>query len=381
MAPGPGLVNLANALTVLRLMIVPVFVAFLVAGGTGWRVAAFFAFGIASLTDLLDGELARRRRLITDFGKIADPIADKALTGSALITLSALGELSWWATGVIMAREVGVTALRFWVIRRGVIPASRGGKIKTVLQLVAIGLYILPVHVGLVRPVVLALAVAVTLITGADYVARAVRLRRAVPAQLTASMHAAAGGPPPGAVRPAGPQAGPPRTMAGDQATADELAAKAIGLLIASGHTVATAESLTGGLVAAALTTVPGASAVFRGGVVAYSAELKTTLLAVPGELLDRHGTVHADVALAMAAGARERLGAWAGLATTGVAGPDPVDGQQPGIVHIAVDSPQGAVHQPLRLSGDRAQIRQQTVSAALTLLIGALQEDGPTGR
>lgn len=177
----PGLVNVANALTVLRLGIVPVFVLLLVEGGAGWRIAAFVAFGVASLTDLLDGELARRRGLITDFGKIADPIADKALTGSALVTLSFLGELPWWVTSVILFRELAVTALRFWVIRRGVIAASRGGKIKTLLQVIAIGLYILPGPSGIERGLVMAAAVAVTLATGADYAARAMRLRRAVP--------------------------------------------------------------------------------------------------------------------------------------------------------------------------------------------------------
>src|SRR6266568_4460115 len=101
-------------------------------------------------------QLARRRGMITDFGKIADPIADKALTGSALITLSALGDLPWWVTGVILVREVGVTVLRFWVIRHGVIAASRGGKIKTVLQIVAIGLYILPVDVTWLRSAAMA---------------------------------------------------------------------------------------------------------------------------------------------------------------------------------------------------------------------------------
>jgi len=175
---GPGLINLANGLTVLRLVLVPVFVALLVADSTSSRIAAFVVFGVASFTDLLDGELARRHGWITDFGKIADPIADKALTGSALVTLSALGALSWWVTGIIMVREVGVTLLRFWVIRRGVIPASRGGKVKTVLQIVAIGLYILPVDLGLVRGVVMLAAVVVTLITGADYVVRAIQLRR-----------------------------------------------------------------------------------------------------------------------------------------------------------------------------------------------------------
>jgi CDP-diacylglycerol---glycerol-3-phosphate 3-phosphatidyltransferase len=173
-------VNIANGLTVLRLVLVPVFVWFLVEGGTGGRTIAFVAFAVASVTDLLDGELARRRSLITDFGKIADPIADKALTGSALITLSYLGELPWWVTIVIVVRELAVTGLRFWVIRRGVIAASRGGKAKTLLQVIAISLYILPWHVGLTREIFMAAAVIVTLVTGFDYTARAIRLRRAV---------------------------------------------------------------------------------------------------------------------------------------------------------------------------------------------------------
>jgi len=176
----PGLVNVANALTVGRLALVPVFVYFLVTGGTGDRVIAFVAFAVASVTDLLDGELARRRGLITDFGKIADPIADKALTGSALITLSILGELSWWVTCVIVVRELAVTGLRFWVIRHGVIAASRGGKLKTMLQIIAISLYVLPWHAVLFQEIVMAAALVVTVVTGADYTARAIRLRRAV---------------------------------------------------------------------------------------------------------------------------------------------------------------------------------------------------------
>ena len=179
--PPPGLVNIANALTVLRLALVPVFVLFLLAGGPGWRTAAFVAFAIASITDILDGELARRRSLITDFGKIADPIADKALTGSALVTLSVLGQLPWWITAIILFLELGVTGLRFWVIRRGVIAASRGGKVKTLLQVIAISLYVLPGDLGAAREVVMAAALVVTVITGGDYVARAVRLHRAVP--------------------------------------------------------------------------------------------------------------------------------------------------------------------------------------------------------
>jgi CDP-diacylglycerol--glycerol-3-phosphate 3-phosphatidyltransferase len=176
--PQPGLVNLANALTVIRLGLVPVVVACLLAGGTAWRVAAFVAFGAASVTDLLDGRIARSRGLITDFGKIADPIADKALTGAALVTLSYLGWLPWWVTIVILAREVAVTGLRFWVIRYGVIAASRGGKLKTLLQVLAISLYMLPGVPQWLRVVVMAAAVLVTLVTGADYAIRAARLRR-----------------------------------------------------------------------------------------------------------------------------------------------------------------------------------------------------------
>jgi CDP-diacylglycerol--glycerol-3-phosphate 3-phosphatidyltransferase len=178
---GPGLLNVANFLTVIRILLVPVFVVFLTMGGTGWRLAALAVFCVASLTDFVDGRLARSRGLVTDFGKIADPIADKALTGAALITLSALGELPYWVTGLILLREVGITVMRFIVIRRGVIAASQGGKLKTLLQIAAICLYILPAsaHVpSALKIVVMAAALVVTLVTGADYVVRAVRLGR-----------------------------------------------------------------------------------------------------------------------------------------------------------------------------------------------------------
>ncbi len=178
-----GLWNIANELTMLRLLLVPVFAVVLLHSGghlVGWRWAAWGVFAVASATDLLDGDLARRRGLVTTFGKVADPIADKALMGMALIGLSALGDLPWWVTEVVLAREIGVTLLRFWVIRHGVIPASRGGKLKTLLQGVGIGLYVLPLSGGWrdASAVVLAVAVVVTLITGADYVAKAVTLRR-----------------------------------------------------------------------------------------------------------------------------------------------------------------------------------------------------------
>jgi CDP-diacylglycerol---glycerol-3-phosphate 3-phosphatidyltransferase len=176
--------NVANALTLLRLLLVPVFGwALLQEDGTdtGWRISAFAVFAVASLTDRLDGELARKWGQVTEVGKLADPIADKALTGTALVGLSALDLLPWWVTTVILVREGGITLLRFWVIRHGVIPASRGGKYKTFLQSVAIGLYLLPLQDSLatVAAWVMGAAVVLTVVTGVDYVHRALALRRA----------------------------------------------------------------------------------------------------------------------------------------------------------------------------------------------------------
>ena len=178
----PSVWNAANAMTGLRLVLVPVFAWLLLeehGEDTTLRLAAFGVFVAAALTDKADGELARRRGLVTDFGKVADPIADKALVGTALVGLCVLGELAWWVAVVILVRELGITLLRFWVIRYGVIAASRGGKAKTLLQTVAIAMYILPLGgvLHLVAMVVMGAAVVLTVVTGADYVVRAIRLR------------------------------------------------------------------------------------------------------------------------------------------------------------------------------------------------------------
>ena len=179
----PPLLNLANLLTALRLVLVPVFVVTMVAArdeSTVWRLVAATLFAAASITDFYDGKIARARDLVTPFGAVADPIADKALTGAALLGLSALDLLPWWVTVVIIVREVGVTALRFWVIRHGVIAASRGGKLKTLLQVMAIIWYLLPLTglAALPGRIVMGAAVIVTVVTGGDYVLRALRLRR-----------------------------------------------------------------------------------------------------------------------------------------------------------------------------------------------------------
>ena len=182
-----GTVNIANGLTVLRLVLVPVFLVSLAAHGghdRDWRIASAAIFVVAGVTDSFDGQLARARGLVTPFGTLADPIADKALTGAAFIGLSVLGDLPWWVSAVVLTREFGVTALRLVVIRHGIIPASRGGKAKTLLQGLALMLYLLPVTGPLagLRAILMTAAVVVTVVTGVDYVGRAATLRSSKPA-------------------------------------------------------------------------------------------------------------------------------------------------------------------------------------------------------
>ena len=185
--------NVPNALTTLRIVMVPFFAwALLYDDGQSvlWRVVAYVIFAAAMVTDKIDGDLARKHNLITNFGKIADPIADKALTGMAFVGLSLIGELWWWVTIVVLVREWGITALRFWVIRHGVMAAGRGGKLKTLLQTFALGLLILPLRllegpwdtIGTalwwVACALMAAAVTVTVVTGIDYVVKALAVRR-----------------------------------------------------------------------------------------------------------------------------------------------------------------------------------------------------------
>ena len=178
------IVNLPNALTLLRVLFVPLIAWLLWQSADGDEVsrdAAALLFVVAALTDLADGAIARRYGLITTFGKIADPIADKALTGVALIGLSLLGQLPWWVTVVILVREVGVTLLRFWVLEHGVIPASRGGKAKTLVQTIAIAMYLADLPWAwwdVTRMLVMGVALVLTVVTGVDYAVRAWMLRR-----------------------------------------------------------------------------------------------------------------------------------------------------------------------------------------------------------
>jgi CDP-diacylglycerol---glycerol-3-phosphate 3-phosphatidyltransferase len=187
--------NVPNALTALRILMVPFFgYALLVDDGQSpqWRWVAFGLFCLAMITDKVDGDLARKHDLITDFGKIADPIADKALTGMAFVALSLIGELWWWVTVVVLLREWGITLMRVWLVRTGVVlPAGRGGKWKTVAQTVALALLVAPLLLldgawGTVGELVwgvgvaaMAVAVALTVLTGLDYVRDTLRARGA----------------------------------------------------------------------------------------------------------------------------------------------------------------------------------------------------------
>ncbi len=186
----PSNLNIANALTVLRIVGVPVFGWLLLTEGgddVGFRLWAFVAFILLMITDRIDGDIARSRGLVTNFGKLADPIADKALTGMAFVGLSIIGVLWWWVTIVLLVREFGITVVLFVVKKYGVMPASQGGRIKTTFQAVAIGGYLLPLEIWdnsfsqvlrWATHVTMAAALAISVVTAVQYVRDSVVMRR-----------------------------------------------------------------------------------------------------------------------------------------------------------------------------------------------------------
>ena len=176
---------LPNALTVLRLVLVPVFLVLLFwhPDQFSWRLGATFAFAVAILTDLFDGKIARRYNLVSDFGKLWDPIADKALTGMAFVGLSILSELPWWITIIILVREWGITVLRWAIMKYGVMAANRGGKLKTVMQSVALimflpGLQFMPAVWDWIAWAAMILCFVLTVLTGLDYLREASKMRQ-----------------------------------------------------------------------------------------------------------------------------------------------------------------------------------------------------------
>ena len=173
-------INLPNALTIFRILALP-FCAYALFKNGGdddsWRIIAFTLFFIVCLSYILDGKIARSRNQITEFGKLLDPIADKAMLATASIGASILGMLSWWVTAIFLIREVAVTILRFAVIKKGVIPASKGAKVKTFFQSFGVGFYILPLpsYLNLPRDIFMAVAIYLTISTGVTYFRKALK--------------------------------------------------------------------------------------------------------------------------------------------------------------------------------------------------------------
>ena len=342
--------NIPNALTISRLVAIPVLMALLLLRFPGHDQIAAAVFIVFSLTDTLDGQLARRRGTVSDLGKFLDPLADKLFVLSVLIVLVQEGLVAAWVVVVIFSRELIITILRSVGASQGrVIAAAPLGKTKTVTQMSAVTLLILqrpyPVLV-LLADVAVLVAVVFTLWSGLDYVWR---FRYLLGIFDTSRIRV-------------GPSGGAPET----------LPARELGdVLRASGLTISVAESSTGGMVGSLITDEPGSSAYFVGGVIAYSNEVKQTQLGVPAELFKSVGAVSREVAEAMAEGARSRFGTILAVAVTGIAGPDSDGSSKPvGLTYIAVASPSHTASREFKFSGDRPSNRRQAAVEALRMAV-----------
>ena len=326
-----------------RLAAIPLLMVLLLVRFPGHDQLAAALFIVFSFTDTLDGQIARRRGIVSDLGKFLDPLADKLLVLSVLIVLVQEGLVASWVVVVIFSRELLITIIRSVGASQGqVISAAPLGKTKTVTQMGAVALLILQRPYPALVPiadVAVAVAVIFTIVSGIDYV---VRFRHLIGLGQGAS------------------------TSRVDQ-VADELGA----LLIRSALTVSVAESCTGGLLGALITDRPGSSAYFPGGVIAYSDEVKRDELGVPAALLTRHGAVSREVAIAMADGVRSRFGTALAVSITCIAGPDAVGTTKPvGLTFIAVASEDGRRCEEYTFTGDRWSNRRQAATQALRLLV-----------
>jgi CDP-diacylglycerol--glycerol-3-phosphate 3-phosphatidyltransferase len=372
----PSPLNLPNAITVARIALVPLFVwltlNFPLGELTGWWGVLVFVLAIS--TDGIDGAIARRRGLVTNLGKILDPIADKALTGAGFLLLTWYGLVPFWAVVLILVRELGITAYRLVVVRKRVLAANRGGKLKTTLQAIVIPLLLSPLAnnfawIGVVGQALFWVAAGLTIYTGAEYIW----------AEVLAS------------VRGRGIDSGADADAADDDeisggsfGIADEdLAKTLVELCEQQGVRIAVAESLTGGMIASAIVDVPGASKVLLGGEVVYTNEAKVELLGVSPELLAEHGAVSFETADAMLEGIRRKYAA-AGVAgesemlaisATGVAGPGDQDGIPAGTYYVGAMLGEGQIVYGQFADGDRNQVRSAAVLSALRVALDLLAE------
>ena len=387
----------ANVVTVVRICLIPVFVILMLApwGDDNVRPWVSMAvYALISLTDSIDGYLARSRNEITTFGKFMDPIADKLLVMAAMLVLVQLGTLPSWIPLVVVAREFLVSGLRMIVASSGtVIAASVIGKAKTFVTLVAVCAFIIkdtPV-LGAAGPVVNVLAwalmyaaVVLTVISMVDYFAKSWPLLSDSPAHRgrarrdETSADARDGQVTPSAASPASdaPRQGTP--LADTPLRGEELARAVVQAAIDRHVRLGTAESLTGGLICAALTSVPGSSAVVAGGVASYMASVKQSVLSVPGRTIETQGVVSSQTAAAMARGARSLLHVDVAVSVTGVAGPGGGTPETPvGTVWFGLATPDGQTSsQVMHFEGSREEVRAQTVDHALGMLFAAITDE-----
>ena len=381
--------TISNIITITRILLVPVFVAALLCPwpewfaissfDEGWKpIVATIIFVLISCTDWLDGYLARRLGQVTDFGKFMDPLADKILVTAALIALVELGELPTWVVLIILAREFIVSGVRMMAAAQGVvIAASWLGKFKTVFQMIAIVLFTIKEShmVGsfdaalgdalwVVSWIVMLIAVALTIASMIDYLSKARDI-----IGLGGSSQEGSGED--GDASAEAPDGSPsPETHLLDDEVLQS-AQRVIDKAIAEGYSLTCAESLTGGLIGAALTSISGSSAVFRGGVISYVNDVKHEVLGVDLQTLETVGAVSEETAMQMARGARDLTGADRAVAVTGIAGPSGAQPGKPvGTVWIGFADAQGAHAHRCNFSGSRDEVRRQTVLEALNTLL-----------
>lgn len=369
----------SNIITIARILLVPVFVAVLLAPWPQWfgldlvlhesvkRFIAAIIFVLISGTDWLDGYLARSRGEVTDFGKFMDPLADKILVAAALISLVELDALPTWVVLIILAREFIVSGVRMMAASKGVvIAASMLGKFKTVFQMAAIVLFVVKdshahdsIQAALHDPlwitswIVMTIALVLTVASLVDYLMKARPLFGL------------------GNPRAAGADAELPPV---DEALLASLADSVVTRARETGATIATAESLTGGMIGEALTRIPGSSAVFKGGILSYANSAKEHLLDVPAEVLSKDGAVSRLCALAMANGARKTLDTQVAVAVTGIAGPGGAEPGKPvGTVWVAIATDRDSRAVRFRFEGNRGEVRLQTAAKALEMILAEL--------
>ena len=348
--------NIPNGLTLSRLAAIPLLMAVLLIDFPGHDQVAAALFIVFSLTDTLDGQIARRRGTESDFGKFLDPLADKLFVLSVLIVLVQEHLVAAWVVVVIFSRELIITILRSVASTQGrVIGAAPLGKTKTVMQMSAVTLLILqrpyPVLVPLAELAV-GIAVVFTIWSGLDYVWRFRHLIMPFDTRRSSGR--------------LGPSGGAPEAEESGDPPARELGE----VLRKGGLTVSVAESCTGGMVGSLITDVPGSSAYFLGGVIAYSDDVKRDQLGVPAALLTRVGAVSSEVAKAMAEGVRSRFGTDLAAGVTGIAGPESDGTNKPvGLTYIAVASDRGTSSHEYRFTGNRWSNRRQAALETLRLL------------